>query len=73
MRTHTYYSFEEIDNDLKILKLKREINKENVKFSLQSAKTDLYPDYLVGKFTGLLQQYMLDFTVRKLRKLVRLS
>ncbi len=73
MRTNTYNSFEEIDNDLKILKLKREINKENLKFNFQRAKTDLYPSNLLNNFKGFLQQYMLAFTVKNLRKLVKSS
>ena len=35
-----YNSFEEIDNQLKILKLQREINKESLKLNLKHSKID---------------------------------
>lgn len=38
-----YESFEDIDNRLKILKLQREIDQENLKLHLQHTKKDLVP------------------------------
>lgn len=73
MKTKQYNSFEQIDNDLNILRLKREINKETIKNSLQRVKTDLYPSNLFVNFKGIVHNYILTFTIKNLRKLVRLG
>lgn len=43
-----YSSFEEIDRDLKILKLQNEIDKEEIKLSIQETKDNLSPLSLAG-------------------------
>lgn len=43
-----YSSFEEIDRDLKILKLQKEIDKEEIKLSVKRTKAALSPLSLVG-------------------------
>lgn len=43
-----YSSFEEIDRDLKILKLQNEIDKEEIKLSIQETKDNLSPLSLTG-------------------------
>jgi hypothetical protein len=43
-----YSSFEEIDRDLKILKLQNEIDKEEIKLSIQETKNNLSPLSLAG-------------------------
>lgn len=73
MNTNQYNSFEEIDRELQVLKLKREINKETIKYSLQRFKTDVYPSNLFDNFKGIVQHYILTFTIKNLKKLVRLG
>lgn len=41
--TKKYSSFDEIDQDLKVLKLEREIYNESVKLELARAKVNLHP------------------------------
>jgi hypothetical protein len=43
-----YSSFEEIDRDLKILKLQNEIDKEEIKLSIQETKDNMSPLSLAG-------------------------
>ncbi len=43
-----YTSFEEIDRDLKILKLQNEIDKEEIKISINHTKEALSPISIVG-------------------------
>lgn len=47
-----YSSFEEIDLDLKILKLEREIHLEKAKMGARRAKESLQPMNLVKGFVG---------------------
>ncbi|CAL68247.1 DUF6327 family protein [Christiangramia forsetii] len=49
-----YSSFEEIDKDLKILKLQTEIDKEEIKLSLDQTKEHLSPKSLLGSSVGSL-------------------
>jgi len=51
-----YSSFEEIDKDLKILKLQTEIDKEEIKLSVDQTKQSLSPLSLVGGVVGSIMQ-----------------
>ena len=51
-----YSSFEEIDKDLKILKLQTEIDKEEIKLSIDQTKESLSPMSLVGSTIGSIIQ-----------------
>ena len=51
-----YSSFEEIDKDLQILKLQTEIDKEEIKLSLDQAKESLSPVSLLGSTIGSIIQ-----------------
>lgn len=43
-----YSSFEEVDRDLKILKLQTEIDKEEIKLAVDQTKESLSPKSLIG-------------------------
>ncbi|MDT0294683.1 DUF6327 family protein [Mesonia ostreae] len=43
-----YNSYEEVDHDLKILKLQTEINKEKMKINVEDIKEDLSPISIVS-------------------------
>lgn len=47
-----YSSFEEIDKDLAILKLKKEIDEEQLKLSANELKASVAPVKLVTNFAG---------------------
>ncbi len=49
-------SFEEIDKDLKILKLQTEIDKEEIKLSIDQTKDSLSPISLIGSTIGSIIQ-----------------
>jgi len=66
-----YRSFTEIDRQLKILNLQREIDLEHFKLSLNRFRTDLYPTQLLGGFKGIIQKTVITFVLQKLRKIRR--
>ena len=68
-----YNSFREIDQDLKILALEREINKEYTKYSLQELKTYFYPFNLIKSFDGFVAKVMIPFILTRIFKKKRLS
>jgi len=63
-----YTSFEQIDQDLKVLKLQQEIERENLKMQVQITKNSLYPTNLLGGFSGVLQKLTLSLVAKKLMK-----
>ena len=63
----TYNSFSEIDKQLKIVSLQREIDLESFKYNLHRCKSDIYPTQLLGGYKGILQKVLLTFVVKKLR------
>ncbi|MFS4416444.1 DUF6327 family protein [Maribacter sp. 2307ULW6-5] len=69
--TKKYSSFSEIDKDLNILRLQREIAMESLKFNLNNTKADLLPNQLLGGASGLLQQQLLTFAIKKLSGIFR--
>lgn len=54
-----YSSFEEIDKDLKILKLQTEIDKEEIKLSLDQTKENLTPKSIFKSSLGAVAQKIL--------------
>lgn len=67
-----YNSFKEIDEDLKILALQREINKEYTKHSFQELKTYFYPINLIRSFDGFVARVVVPFILTKVIKRKRL-
>ncbi|EAR00073.1 DUF6327 family protein [Maribacter sp. HTCC2170] len=65
----TYNSFSEIDKQLKILSLHREINLESFKLNLHRCKSDLTPSHLLGGYKGILQKSLLTLVLRQLKKM----
>ncbi|MBT8319104.1 MAG: hypothetical protein KJP01_03160 [Gramella sp.] len=51
-----YSSFDEIDKDLKILKLQTEIDKEEIKLSIDQTKDSLSPVSIIGSTIGSIIQ-----------------
>ncbi|WP_366939196.1 DUF6327 family protein [uncultured Eudoraea sp.] len=68
-----YNSFKEIDQDLKILALEREINKEYTKYSIQELKTYFYPFNLIRSFDGFVVKVVIPLILTKVFKKKRLS
>jgi hypothetical protein len=63
-----YNSFEEIDNQLKILKLQREINKESLKLNLKHSKIDLTSLNVISSFNSYIQMKMITWITKNLRR-----
>ncbi len=51
-----YSSFDEIDRDLKILKLQNQIDKEEIRLSVENTKDSLSPISLIGSVLGSILQ-----------------
>jgi len=63
--TKKYSSFSEIDNDLKILQLQREIAKESLKLDLKSTKDHLSPTQVMNTASFGFKQFAIDFALNK--------
>jgi len=63
-----YTSFEDIDRDLKVLKLQRQIEEEKVKLSIQNTKNELYPSNILGGLAPLIQKVAISLIAKKLLK-----
>lgn len=68
-----YSSFEEVDKDIRILDLRRQIAKERVKGDLTSIKEQFQPPEIVsflgsGVLKKLLFSWLFGYILRRLRK-----
>ncbi|WP_373518531.1 DUF6327 family protein [Pricia sp.] len=63
-----YTSFKEIDNDLKILKLQRQIDLENLKMNFSQTKHSLQLSSLLGGFGGLIKSFLISLFAKKVLK-----
>ncbi|WP_234416305.1 DUF6327 family protein [Flagellimonas amoyensis] len=68
MKGKKYSSFDEIEQDMKILQLQREIDEEKLKYAFQSTKEELYPTNLLGGFSGIAKKLALSFVTSKILK-----
>lgn len=66
MNVKRYNTFKEIDTDLKILSLQREIDKENLKLTFQSTKNNFYPTNILGGFSGIVKKIAISLVAKKL-------
>ena len=63
-----YSSFKGIDEQLKILKLKRKIDKESVKLNLNKSIIELYPSNLWGELGGIFLKFIIPYVTEKMLK-----
>ncbi|MCM4167861.1 hypothetical protein KCTC52924_01324 [Arenibacter antarcticus] len=66
MNKPVFTSFEEIDHKLKILRLQREIEMEQIKLHLNGAKNNLLPTALVGGVGRWSKRLLITFISRKI-------
>lgn len=64
-----YTSFEELDKDIKVLKLEKEISKEEIKLNFNSIKDDFSFLNVVGKTASSVIQKALTFKL--IRNLIK--
>jgi hypothetical protein len=60
-----YSSFEDIEQDLKILKLQRQIDEEKLKLSFENTKKELYPVNILGGMAPILQKIAISLVAKK--------
>lgn len=68
MEIPSFNSFDEIDQRLKILKLQREIDREQLKGHLNNAKSSFYPTRLLGGLGGITKKLLFSFVANKIFK-----
>ena len=71
MKKKIYSSFDEIDKDLKILKLQKDIDLEEVKLSYHEVKSSLSPVGLIAHVAGAIAQKA--FVLKAVNKLLGLT
>jgi len=71
MKQNNYNSFEEIDQQLKILALKREINIENIKLNIYNSKNKIVKTNLISNITTTIQSTILLFAIKSVYKFFR--
>ena len=69
--TKRFNSFEEIDEQLKILYLKREIDKECAKLRIYDIKNHLYPVNLVRSMDGTIARVMIPLVISRIMKKIQ--
>jgi hypothetical protein len=60
-----YNSFEDIEQDLRILKLQRQIDEEKLKLSFENTKKELYPVNILGGMAPILQKIAISLVAKK--------
>lgn len=68
MKKKIYTSFDEIDKELKILKLQKEIDLEEVKLSYHEVKSSLSPIGIIANIVGAIAQKA--FVLKAVNKLL---
>ncbi|MEC7769970.1 MAG: DUF6327 family protein [Bacteroidota bacterium] len=63
-----YTSFNEIDRDLKVLKLQRQIEEEKVKLAIHNTKEELYPTNILSGLAPLIQKVAITLIAKKILK-----
>ena len=69
--TKRFNSFEEIDEQLKIRDLKREIDKECAKLRIYDIKNHLYPVNLVRSMDGTIARVMIPLVISRIMKKIQ--
>lgn len=68
MMDKKYSSFEQINKDLKILRLEREVDKEQLKLNIEQLKNSFYPTSLLGGLGGITKKFLLTMVIKKFVK-----
>jgi hypothetical protein len=63
--TKQYSSFTEIDQDLRILQLERNIAKESLKLNLKITKNHISPAKVIDSASFNVKQFVIDFALNK--------
>lgn len=63
MKPRLYSSFEEIDSQLKILRLRTAINKESITYNYNKLKVLLYPDNILVEIKNTFKERLIAYVV----------
>ncbi|SDH30723.1 DUF6327 family protein [Winogradskyella thalassocola] len=72
MKPNKYNSFEDIDDQLQILSLQKQIYKERIKLNLKNSKASFNANNLKLEFKSILQDQLLTFLTQTVLKKLRL-
>ncbi|WP_458626061.1 DUF6327 family protein [Winogradskyella sp. PC D3.3] len=72
MKANKYNSFEDIDDQLQILSLQKQIYKERIKLNLKNSKANFSANNLKFEFKSMLQDQLLTFLTQTVLKKLRL-
>ncbi|NNG09748.1 MAG: hypothetical protein HKM92_06230 [Arenibacter sp.] len=68
MKKSEFSSFNEIDQELKILRLQRQVDREQLKFHLNGLKSSVSATTILGSFKGVAKKLLLSIVVKKILK-----
>jgi len=68
MKKSEFSSFNEIDQELRILRLQRQVDSEQLKLHLNGLKSSFYPTNILGGFKGVAKKLLLSFVAKKILK-----
>lgn len=68
---NSYNSFEEINNQLKILSLQKQINKQHIKLNFKNSKTIFNVTNLKNEFKRAFREQLFSYVVNNLLKRFR--
>lgn len=71
MKPNSYNSFDEIDNQLKIISLQKQIYKQHIKLNLKSSKASFSVNSIKSEVKNALQIKLLEFVKTNLIKKLR--
>jgi hypothetical protein len=63
MKPRLYNSFEEIDEQLKILRLRTAIHKESIAYNYNKLKVLLYPDNILAEIKNTIKERLIAWIV----------
>ncbi len=65
MKPRLYSSFEEIDNQLKILRLRTAIDKESITYNYNKLKVLLYPDNILAEIKNNFKERLIAYVLAR--------
>lgn len=60
-----FTSFEDINRELQILQLQRQIDAEHLKLTFEKGRSNLYPTHLLGGIGGIVKKFLFTVVLKK--------
>jgi hypothetical protein len=71
MTARQFSSFEDINRELQILKLQRQIDVEHIKLAMEKARSNLHPTSLLGGVSGITKKFLFTLLLKKVVERLR--